>query len=217
MSKTETTNTGRTSIRVFCETYDLEPTLLQVPVREQDTWDVLDHVRSVLDGLDDLQQTVRLGDIMETKGGGAAEIYRAHLWLCGSYPVNPEVTDYRWANPEYTHGDEYQTPVYDWETHVEKAAKFPTVRLTHVARRFGIERRTLSDRILRKGWNFENRARESRRRIVKTMLTTAEWSERSFNDVCRIFPVSRRSLYSWQELVAEEWEPPAMPDHKRWV
>lgn len=221
MSKRETpleasSDYTRTSIKGFCDKHGLVPELLQVPRRVHDCWDVLADVAEALADLDDLQQSVRFGKLPYTNSGGPGDIIRSHLWLCGSYPVNPEITDERWANPTYTHGDQHQEPVDGWQTHVEQAATHPTVRLTHVAQRFGIERRTLSDRILRQGWNFEDRARANRRRIIKTMLTTAAWSDRSFNSMCETLPITRRAVYNWKGLVAADWEPPAMPDSSRW-
>lgn len=218
MSQTESTSEGRTSIRVFCKKHDLEPTLLQIPVRELDTWDVLDRVRSVLDGLPDLQQTVRLGDVMNTNSGGAANIFRAHLWMCGSYPVNPEVSDYRWANPNYTHGDEYQNPVDDRDVHIEKAAQYPSISLRDIGDRFGVNRDAIKGYVYRHDMNLKPRRDASRRTIAKTIRTNVAWTGNTKKSYYKRHPAPNRTVREWVNAPElKDFEPPAMPDHKRWV
>jgi hypothetical protein len=207
------------SIRDFAATHGLQPHLLRVPSRENNTWALLTTVQEALAEMRDLQQSMPFSEVVSVKTGGNANLIRAHLWACGSYPVDPDITSERWANPTYSHGDEYQHPAQTRQAHIERAVTHPTVTLRDIGPRFNIEPASMQRWAEQNRLAFKRRQIRSAISIGKTIKTNAEWMNTDAKRYIERYPAPTKTVEEWvyRRPEVRAFDPPTMPQDSNWT
>lgn len=205
------------SITAYAEIWDLHPHFLPVPRRKCDEWELFDRLKTEIYDLRPTQQSFKISDMLDKGRGQDSALVQTYLWTLGSYPVEPEICESRWANPRYCHGDEHQNPGGTWQEHVEKAAELPTIQLKDVAARFDMSRSELVEEVHRNDIAYQTRAEMGTRRLARTVKTTVEWSDYELAAVGGVFPKSKRTVRRWVNTLAEDFDPPEMPTNSNWT
>jgi hypothetical protein len=205
------------SITAWSEIHDLHPHFLTVPRRKCDEWDLLRRLQTALSGLRHTRQSVKISGLLDKGRGQDSELVETFLWTLGSYPVEPEISESRWANPGYCHGDKHQNPCGTWQDHVEKAIELPPIELQDVAARFNIGVGALRKRIQRADIDYQTRAEYGDRRIARTVATSVAWSDYTVTELREIFPTPERTMRDWSRMYVADYDPPEMPTNSNWT
>jgi hypothetical protein len=209
------------SIQDYCEYHGLERTLIPVPSRKLSEWRVLQTVTDWFNDLAEYGQTTRYSRLYDTQPdvlpGTPTGLVREYMWMQGAFPVDQGSG--KWSNPGWAHSHANTTKKHNRRTHVEKAIRYPTIGRRELAERDGVTKKAISNWMHANDIAYRQGRRESRKRIGRSILATAEWSEWSIRECCMAFPrVPFSTLRDWVYVEAREdgWEVPVEPTDTKW-
>ena len=226
---TDTLPSSKTKVSEWVDYHDLLAALLPFGYRDADPIDQFVRLSEGVADLPNTAATFKTSDILGEKeafdrGFAASTHVETMFRILGAFKHSETSTGWRWSNPNYIHGSVHREP---WGSTAERVAfarevaALGTVEWMDVARRFGVEKQTLTYHFDKAGFDWPSARDKGKARLARTVETAYAWTDREYREITDPLPISYSAFNHWRrDLVADDFEPPADPTRadgmRRW-